>query len=131
MTDPSSNLLTQDAQRRDAINNILGLRRQARAEIDRLLEFLDATDDYVRTELEIDNDADLEDDGCGEPSLGSGTAIDQGRWALKGKGVCDAELEHDGREPDRSDYEPTLGWTVDGFVGPTLAALDEAELTNE
>ena len=31
------------------------------AEIDRLLQFLDASDEYVSTELESDDDADLED----------------------------------------------------------------------
>jgi hypothetical protein len=59
------------------------LRREARIEINRLINFLDTTDDYVSRELEDsiddnphdeetdDNGEDREDDGLSEPSLGS------------------------------------------------------------
>ncbi|MCS3449530.1 hypothetical protein M2222_001649 [Bradyrhizobium elkanii] len=54
------------------------LRREARDEIDRLLRFLDETDNHMELEPEDeDDDAELEegdpaeDDGTAEPSLGS------------------------------------------------------------
>jgi hypothetical protein len=45
------------------------LRKQARDEIDRLIQFLDKTDNYVSRELE--DDGDREAVGDDEPSLGS------------------------------------------------------------
>lgn len=106
------------------------LRREAQAEIDRLLDFLDR----------LDGDPDLEDGGDDEPSLGwlerqrgfvahaeSATApdlevgegdlepslgrpdeiVDQ-RFTAIGA-YDDREAEHDGREPG-GDEEPSLGW---------------------
>src|SRR5215218_1732211 len=81
------------------------LRKDARDEIDRLIRFLDASDDYVSRELEDEIDAgpcdtdeleisegDDEPDGDREPSLGSlDGKDDQTAWAA-GKGG-DAELD--------------------------------------
>ena len=52
------------------------LRKEARDEIDRLIGFLDKTDDYVSRELEVEDghdepDDEPEDGGDDEPSLGS------------------------------------------------------------
>ena len=46
------------------------LRKEARDEIDRLIRFLDKTDDYVSRELEVEDGND-EPEGDEEPSLGS------------------------------------------------------------
>ena len=63
------------------------LRREARDEVDRLLQFLDKTDDYISRELE--------DDGEDEPSLGTQEAFPgQGRG---GGG--------DDREPDLGSFD--------------------------
>jgi hypothetical protein len=59
----------QQLQRVRSINALARLRRVAREEISRLIEFLDASDEYVMTELE--DDAELEEVGDSEPSLGS------------------------------------------------------------
>jgi hypothetical protein len=165
----------QELARRTAIHTLSRLRKEASAEIERLLAFLDASDPYVTTELEeqvddgpIDED-ELEPSFCGvtagerklnlaslgdeleadyghgqdandEPSLGSvavGEHVTQVRWAQGG--ANDTEDEHDGAEPDEADYEPSigfdpctivaeedtgemepsLGWTVDGYMGGT------------
>ncbi len=70
------------------------LRKEARDEIDRLIRFLDDTDNHMELEPEDEGD-DSED----EPSLGSLDRLkDQTRW---GAGATDdREGEHDGREPD-------------------------------
>jgi hypothetical protein len=69
------------------------LRKEARDEINRLIGFLDKTDDYVSRELEESNDD--------EPSLGWSTAGQCG-------GVDDLEAEPEHAEPDLCD-EPSLG----------------------
>jgi hypothetical protein len=69
-----------------------------RLEIDRLIQFLDQSDDYVTTELEDDDEREPEER---EPSLGSvDRAVNQSRWSV---GSCD-DAEH-----DDSDREPSLG----------------------
>src|ERR1700674_4958575 len=79
----------------EAFQAIGRLRKEARDEIDRLIRFLDKTDDCVSRELEDsidenphdeetdDNGEDNEDDGLSEPSLGSSGDIhlNQERWA--------------------------------------------------
>jgi hypothetical protein len=81
------------------------LRNEARDEIDRLIRFLDNTDNHMELEPE-----DESDDAEFEPSLGSlDRASNQARWAA---GCADdTEHEHDGREPDESgigDYDGLL-----------------------
>lgn len=79
----NANLITQERSRREAIATLQKLRREARDEISRLIQFLDQSDPYVMTELEHE----CEDEG----------------------GQCEDEgAEHDGREPD-VDEEPSLG----------------------
>jgi len=54
----------------EAFQAIGRLRKEARDEIDRLIRFLDKTDDYVSRELEQEDGND-EPEGDDEPSLGS------------------------------------------------------------
>lgn len=116
------------------------LRREAAAEIERLLAFLDASDPYVMTEREegaddgpCDTDelevgeGDEEDGGDREPSLGSierhpscygadgrNWTGDQTLWGASAS--LDLEDEHDGAEPGE-DEEPWLGWSTSGVLG--------------
>ena len=96
------------------------LRKEARDEINRLIAFLDKTDDYVSRELEPDGteeeqDDELEDDGGDEPSLGSSGHADGGAISYFVRAISDGyEMiydcegdEHDGCEPS-SDDEPSL-----------------------
>lgn len=61
--------LKTDVTPEDLFIAIGKLRLEARREIDRLIRFLDKTDNYVSRELE--DDGDLEAVGDEEPSLGS------------------------------------------------------------
>ncbi|MDR3489189.1 MAG: hypothetical protein P4M05_30360 [Bradyrhizobium sp.] len=88
------------------------LRKEARDEIDRLIGFLDHTDDYVSRELEVEDGND-EPGGDDEPSLGSINPTTSRRQAIWSAGdTCDHEHEHDGREPGEDD-EPSLGSSND------------------
>jgi hypothetical protein len=79
------------------------LRKEARDEIDRLIQFLDETDNHMEIEPE-----DEGDDGEDEPSLGFLDHITNQTRICEGDGGPDAEDEHDGAEPDE-DGEPSLG----------------------
>jgi hypothetical protein len=91
-----------DASPAEVFQAIGRLRKEARDEIDRLIRFLDETENHMELEPEDEGD-DAED----EPSLGSlDHMTNQTRWA---EGGCvDAEDEHDGAEPDE-EGEPSLG----------------------
>jgi hypothetical protein len=78
------------------------LRKEARDEIDRLIRFLDETDNHMELEPEDEGD-DAED----EPSLGFLDHMFNQTRVCEG-GSIDAEDEHDGAEPDE-DGEPSLG----------------------
>jgi hypothetical protein len=151
-----SGLLQQERDRQTALKTIARLRREAAEEIEKLLNFLDASDQYVTTELENDgdqNDAsyptsgshcahpmeDDEEDGTEtEPSLASvhdhpngyydgtdksGRRRSQENWAggnsddCEGDAVGEDDEESYDREDDRSDHEPSLGWTERGVLG--------------
>jgi hypothetical protein len=110
--------MRQEMDRVPSVLALKGLRREARAEIERLISFLDASGPYVTTELEeqvadgpCDTDelelseGDDEDGGDNEPSLGSltgsgGDPDNQDGWAQGSRD--DREDEHDGAEPDES-----------------------------
>jgi len=78
-----SGLAIQQRARQTALSDLARLRKEASAEITRLIALLDASDPYVMTELEDE----CEDEGA----------------------QCEDEgAEHDGREPDVDD-EPSLG----------------------
>lgn len=102
---PNPGLAIQERQRQKALQRLARLRKKAMAEIDLLIAFLDASDEYVMTELEDDDEREPE---IAEPSLGSlDRAQDQTRWAAGS--TDDSEL-------DRSDDEPSLG-SGDGWSG--------------
>jgi len=94
--------ISADASPQDIFRAIGRLRKEARDEIDRLIRFLDETDNHM--ELEPEDEADDADD---EPSLGSFDRMtDQSKawqqrslWAFP---VVDAEQE-------TADDEPALG----------------------
>jgi hypothetical protein len=98
----TARLATQQRERQTSLYALARLRKEARAEIDRLIQFLDQSDLYVMTELENDDEREPEPD---EPSLGSlDRTLDQVRWAM---GSCDdTEHEHDGREPEDREDDP-------------------------
>ena len=62
----TSGLASQQAARIEAIDTISRLRKEAREEISRLIQFLDLSDEYAMTELEDDDDR--EEVGDTEPS---------------------------------------------------------------
>lgn len=99
---------------RAALKAIAGIRREASAEIDRLIALLDRISPDSDLEENGDNDAD---DSADEPSLGSiDNFIDQTKWAAGGFNTThdvDREGEHDGREPD-VDEELSMGWVNEG-----------------
>ncbi len=84
------------------------MRKRIEATIEHLLSILDA----------YDGDENLEDDGCAEPWLSTGAEHHQTAWRTN---ICDDREVDDYYDEYGGDYEPTLGWTVDGFVGPTAA----------
>jgi hypothetical protein len=98
-------LARQNAARETALRNLAKLRKEASAEINRLIAFLDASDPYVMTELEDEDDR--EDIGDSEPSLGSFDRMmsqEKSYRQILGEFMpgLDAEL-------DTSDHEPALG----------------------
>jgi hypothetical protein len=79
------------------------LRQEAQDEIERLLSFLDATDDRDLEDDEVEEDPDQEPSlGAQEPGMYN---VDQSRWEKSPQD--DLEDEHDGREPNGDD-EPSL-----------------------
>src|SRR5207247_2870243 len=113
---------TKDQRRNKALETLSRRRKEAAAEIERLLDFMDASD--LDPDLEPDGDGDEqsdepEDGGDDEDSLGSleryassygpdghNPTGSQLNWA-GGRGD-DLEDEHDGAEPDECG-EPSLG----------------------
>lgn len=103
----SDGLGIQQRERQKSLHALARLRKEASAEITRLIAFLDASDPYVMTELEADISVDQEEDDPAEdddpaendlddePSLGS---LDhhhsQERWAAGGR--RDLEQDHAG-----------------------------------
>lgn len=132
---PVSGLAIQQQERQTSLQRLARLRKEARAEIARLIDFLDASDPYVMSEREDeceDEGAQCEDEGADtsddEPWLGSGAVHEhssQTQWVTPAWGVLDAEDEHDGAEPDDSgigDMEGLLeqvgsqSWQLDGYI---------------
>jgi len=81
------------------------LRKDVRDEVERLIQFLDKTDDYVSRELEDDDDR--EDVGDDEPSLGSFDRMaDQSRAWGQHRLWDPPEVD---AEQDDAETEPSLG----------------------
>lgn len=79
-----SGLAVQQRERETTLQRLRRLRKEASADIVRLIAFLDASDEYVMTERELD-DCDRED--CfqdDEPDLGSLDRAAQPHWAAGG-----------------------------------------------
>ncbi len=94
------------------------LRKGARDEIDRLIRFLDETDDHMELEpdgTEDEQDDEPEDTGDAEPSLGSSGHSSGGPISYLAHAVSDGYQmvydcegdEHDGAEPE--EIEANLG----------------------
>jgi hypothetical protein len=114
----------------EAFQAIGRLRKEARDEIDRLIRFLDETDNHMELEDSIDdnphdeetddNGEDNEDDGLSEPSLGSSADVhlDQERWAAGDR----RDLEQDDGETGIADQDgldeqaPFRDWQMVGMV---------------
>ena len=99
-----SNLAIQERQRGKALKKLRRLREKARDEIDRLLEFLDASD----LDPDVEDGGDDEDGRDAEPSLGSLDRVpNQNRsWLTAPAYILDCEL-------DDCDDEPSLGSSLD------------------
>jgi hypothetical protein len=122
----AARLAIQQRERAKSLTRLARLRKKARAEIERLIAFLDQSDEYVMTELEDaceDEGSQCEDEGAehdgrepdvdSEPSLGSIDPSmcggDQTRWATGGR--RDLELDHS--ESGIGDHDGLLeqvGW---------------------
>ncbi|WP_198961037.1 hypothetical protein [Bradyrhizobium sp. UFLA03-84] len=88
-----SGLALQQRERETTLQTLARLRKEASAEIERLIAFLDASDEYVMTERELD---DCEREDCfedDEPDLGSLERIAQVHWAAGG--TDDLEEDND------------------------------------
>lgn len=103
----SSGLLAQEQARQDAIEALKTLRKHARDEIDRLLDFLDQSDDYVQTEREdAVDDVACDGEGDEEPSLGSfDRMVDQSKsWvSVQGEHLAQFDAEKDDCDAECSD----------------------------
>ena len=92
-TTPASGLAAQQRTTERTLKKLARLRKKAADEIDRLLSFLDASDDYVTTELETDTDdvvahGDGEGDASDEePDMTPGEAKDQQKSGTGGRGL--------------------------------------------
>jgi hypothetical protein len=99
-----SGLAEQQAARLESLEALARMRREARYEITRLIQFLHQSDPYVMTELE--EEEDREPVGDEEPSLGSFDQVtNQEKSYLTGYCEVDAEL-------DTADDEPSLASTA-------------------
>lgn len=92
-----SGLAIQQREREMTLQRLRRLRKEASAEIERLIAFLDASDEYVMTERECD-DCDRED--CfedDEPYLGSiDGRLSQERWSSGGTDDLEQDLAESG-----------------------------------
>jgi hypothetical protein len=94
-------LAQQEAGRLQSIQTLQRMRREARNEISRLIQFLDQSDEYVMSELEDDDDR--EEGGDSEPSLGSFDGMTNQEKSYRG-GSSESDVEL-----DTADDEPSLG----------------------
>jgi hypothetical protein len=114
-------LAAQQRQRAKTLRRLAKLRERASAEIERLLEFLNASDEYVQTELEQD-DLDEDDGTENEPSLGAlDRPMNQNKaWADTRQPQWLHDCEHDNCDDEANgDKEPSLGWCRGGAIGDT------------
>ena len=117
---PKADCVHSTPPTKTAITSALkSLKRQAAAEIDRLIAFLDMVDGYTLSECEEAVD-DIPCDGDDfEPSLGAFENLHHGdAWEVSPNAGCfvDAELNTCDDEAGGDD-EPDLGWTRTGALG--------------
>jgi hypothetical protein len=101
----SRRLAIQEHRRQKALHALARLRKEASEEIARLIAFLDASDPYVMTEPEDDDDR--EEVGDSEPSLGSFDRMtnQEKSWRrLFSEFIAEVDAEL-----DQADDEPSLG----------------------
>ncbi len=97
-------LAVQQRERERALRKLTRLRKKASAEIERLLAFLDQSDEYVMTERELEEEGD---DADHEPALGAFDRMtDQDRaWrTVQGEFIAGTDAEVD--DCDREDDDP-------------------------
>jgi hypothetical protein len=83
------------------VEKLASVRKEAATRINRLIQFLDATDPYVSTELEDEvEDDDNPDD---EPSLGAAETINQQRSWLSGQNPTRDDREEQNEDGDDLD----------------------------
>ncbi|WP_439365490.1 hypothetical protein ACNJYD_04380 [Bradyrhizobium sp. DASA03005] len=109
----NANLLAQERSRLEAISTLQRLRREARDEISRLIQFLDQSDPYVMTELEdgaddgpCDTD-ELEQDLATPDPRTSGDYLGRSPWTMRT--FDQSRFQGEDIEADDSDDEPSLG----------------------
>ena len=101
----SRRIAAQERKRQKALQDLAKLRKEASAEIDRLISFLDASDRYAATELEDGADDGPIDDRELEPSFCGVTAA-----YVPVIGDSGDELEADYGNGLTADDEPSLGF---------------------
>jgi len=115
--------LPTDVSPEEVFQAIGRLRKEARDEIDRLIGFLDATDDYVSRELEDSvDDNPQSDEGEAEPSLG--WTEQEARWG-RHAWSADIDAEHDNCDSEpvlaAPENHPTLPYTATGYFGDRVS----------
>jgi hypothetical protein len=83
------------------IDDLANVRKEAKARIGRLIEFLDVTDPYVSTELE--DEVEDDDNPDNEPSLGAAETINQQRSWLSGQNPTRDDREEQNEDGDDLD----------------------------
>lgn len=117
-------LRRQEAAREAALKAIAALRRQASAEIERLIAFMDETDGYSTHELE----AAIDDGPCCDDEREKNMSGTGAHHVANQHEDKDGELEaaegddepsagFDDPELDKCDDEPSLGWTEGYAMG--------------
>lgn len=114
-------LLAQEQERKKSIRDLARLRKEASAEIDRLISFLDASDVYVMTELE-----DQADD---EPSLGSGD--DRELDDSDGEAGCDDEPSLGSLDHNHTQEQWAAGGRRDMEEDPAEAGIGDQDGLDE
>jgi hypothetical protein len=103
-------LARQQRERERTLRRLAKLRQKASDEIERLINFLDASDPYTSTEFE----EQVDDEPCDTDELEmgwTGVTVTSPNFPNNGLGDSDeSEADYGGRE---ADYEPSLG-SVDG-----------------
>ena len=108
------NIRQQEAARQASLAIVRKLRREAAAEIERLIAFMDRSDEYVIGELEDDGDQD--DASYPISGVHCANPMEDDEDSDADEDSDPGEDSHD-REDDRADFEPSLGWTERGVFG--------------